>query len=158
VCSHGLFKGCLLVTSDTSLCNTDCIVMRPSMKKADGPLYRPHSSDEASAVDETDWFDAVATLDIVNTFEQPDVNGCKIAGENCYVHLNKFSCFFLHQRGVPGELFIAKLEDELKRVLNMVTSREVALAMVKKSTAYSGLILRDGEGVDDNGSDDEYEA
>ena len=130
VCSQGLFKGCLLVTSDTSLCPTDCIVMRRSMRKAAGPCYSPHSSMQG---EDSDLCDKIVSLDIVNTFEQTDVNSHKISGENCFAYLNKFSCFFLQQRGVPAELFLAKLEDELQRVLHMVSARDVALEMVRRA-------------------------
>ena len=39
----GLYKGCLTTCKDESLCPAGCIVVRPSMKKAGGPLHLTES-------------------------------------------------------------------------------------------------------------------
>lgn len=121
------------------------------MKKADGPIYNA-SSDNGE--DEFSMFDIVSSLDVVNTFEQSDVNSCKIAGENCFVYLNKFSCFFLNSRGVPKELFRAKVEDELSRILHIVTDRDVAVNMVRKLVAHRvGAVGLENDEVEGDGED-----
>ena len=64
VCHKGLFKGCLLVTEDVTLCKPGCIVFRKSMRKALGSkrFLRENFMDTVS-------------IDVLNTFETPQGKG-----------------------------------------------------------------------------------
>jgi len=55
----GLFKGCLLVTSNESLCKPGCVVLRESMQKDKRKVDK-----NSSAMDE------IFHMDIVSTFER----------------------------------------------------------------------------------------
>ena len=66
VCHKGLFKGCLLVTDDETLCKPGCVVFRSSMKKAEGAerfKQDPHQR---------------VSMDVLNTFEAPQGRGTGI--------------------------------------------------------------------------------
>ena len=64
VCHKGLFKGCLLVTEDVTLCKPGCIVFRKSMRKALGSKRFLRES----------FMDTVS-VDVLNTFETPQGKG-----------------------------------------------------------------------------------
>mmetsp|Transcript_10867 Transcript_10867/g.16549 ORF Transcript_10867/g.16549 Transcript_10867/m.16549 type:complete len:988 (-) Transcript_10867:52-3015(-) len=127
VCGRGLFKGCLLVTGDPYICPEGCLVMRESMKKAEGPGFCPRPS-------------AAITVDVVCTFELPDITTRKlVGGNNCFANLNKFSCLFLERRGVPAAMFEAVQEEELSRLTYLCSSREVALMVIGRGIMSSGM-------------------
>ena len=64
VCHKGLFKGCLLVTEDVTLCKPGCIVFRKSMRKALGSKRFLGEN----------FMDTVS-VDVLNTFETPQGKG-----------------------------------------------------------------------------------
>lgn len=122
-CLKGLFKGCLLATSDTSLCPSNCIVLRQSMKKANSVGDNSNINVHTTST--------VYSLDVVNTFES--VGSHIEDGSNSQVHLNAELCLLLQGLGVPDLIFINAMEDELSRIRTVLTDRQAAYNLVKRS-------------------------
>jgi hypothetical protein len=102
-CSQGLFKGCLVVTTDCSLCPVDSVVMRRSMLKAPGSVSRYND------------FEDVLELDIVNTFEHTAlVNSDNYSFYDCVpTLLNRAVCLLLCHLGVPQVFFIDMMKRDI---------------------------------------------
>jgi hypothetical protein len=60
ICPKGLFKGCLMVTDDETLCKPGCIVFTKSMKKSEGSLRFSNNSGQNF------------TMDVCKTFEKSE--------------------------------------------------------------------------------------
>eukprot|EP01041_Mallomonas_annulata_P005003 gene5003-10010_t len=112
VANRGLFKGCLLVTRDEEICPRNCVVFRPSMKKADGPCHILKSVAPAMNI-----------LRVNTTFERGDNGGS----------INRYSCLLLSSLNVMRSVFVKLLQDQLEDVLGAVTDRMRAYRLVKSS-------------------------
>jgi hypothetical protein len=60
ICPKGLFKGCLMVTDDETLCKPGCVVFTKSMKKSEGSLRFSKSTSQSF------------TMDVCKTFEKSE--------------------------------------------------------------------------------------
>ena len=119
-CPKGLFKGCLLVTQDTSLCPHQSVLLRKSMLKVSVSSYERRTE---------------CSVDICNTFEHPhllcnseenlDFHSC------CTTVLNRFACLLLHHLGVPEKIFVDLMKIELEKVLHVHIDRRAGKCFLR---------------------------
>jgi hypothetical protein len=123
---EGLFKGNLIVTDDAALCPRGKVVMRDSMRKADGARrFDMEDMARAGASEDVQTY----ILGIVNTFlsSSHDDSG----------RLNKQLVLLLHSLGVPKELILSLVIEEVRN--GLVDLRDPFKA---RKTAYK--IVREG--------------
>jgi hypothetical protein len=143
VCAQGLFKGCLLVTSDENLCPAGCVVFRPSMQKSDSsPSYSNSSTRKP-------------LFGIVRSFESPSLlKSPKKQDKSDYsVRLNQQTCLLLHYLKIPYEYFEDLMKKELLTLMNCLRTTEDAKKLVKQvlkstnqqATSSDGGIVVDEE-------------
>jgi hypothetical protein len=126
-CGHGLFKGCLTVVSDTSICPAGKIVLRVSMRKA-GPS--------------TAGTDELSTLRVNCTFEHPH---CLDSAYSPSILLNRQLCMVLRALGVPYAVFHTLMNDELIELLDANLDQKKAYRLVQRYTRTSNSGRIDNE-------------
>ena len=144
----GLFKGCLIVTNDTSLCPAGKIVVRSSMKKASGAKHITHNTP--------------CTLAVNSTFEHPLRIRHGYASTSYHANLSRQLCLYLVYLGVPQVRLEALMHDELDRVINAIHKKDAAKNLIMRSLERSEYAMQknkinyDDEDEEDNGDDCEY--
>lgn len=124
-CLHGLFKGCLLVSFDESICPKDSVIFRDSMRKV--------------GVDSTP-FQAVAeevVVGVVSTFEHPElleaVKKQRRDMSDHHIRLNRSLCLLLSHLQVPYDWFEGIMDEETLKVKKAVDDPKHAYFLVRQS-------------------------
>ena len=136
----GLFKGCLIVTSDNSICPEGKIMVRESMKKAGGAL---HIQD-----------DTLCTLAVNNTFEHSLRLNSEFNCTSYYASLSRHLCLYLVHLGVPPERLIALMEQEKARVGSPIVDRLGARNLIKRSLESIDYLREKGDYDSDDDAED----
>jgi RNA dependent RNA polymerase len=139
----GLFKGCLIVTSDLSLCPAGKVVVRSSMRKAAGAHHiQAHDG---------------CILAVVKTFEHPSRLYYDSNSYNC--DLNLLLCLHLVHLGVPQRRFEELMQEELDRVVNSIYEKKLAKTLIQRSLErnYSVKKFMHTVGGEEDSDEDEDE-
>ena len=135
----GLFKGCLIVTSDTTLCPEGKIVVRPSMKKASGAKHIRHNTP--------------CTLAVNNTFEHAHRVKFDLPFRDYHAFLSRQLCLYLVHLGVPESRFVALMQEELERVINAIRDKAAAKSLILRSLEKSEHVMQQNDFSSDEGDD-----
>ncbi|KAJ1438196.1 RNA dependent RNA polymerase-domain-containing protein [Ochromonadaceae sp. CCMP2298] len=117
-CGLGLFKGCLVVTDDATLCPRGRVVVRPSMLKVKGA---GPSRGELGG-----W------LLVNSTFEKGGLVGhgnCNYSQGNCNIDLSLLLCSL----GAPKAYFLELVREEVRKVVEAVENGKSAYDMAERS-------------------------
>eukprot|EP01031_Cornospumella_fuschlensis_P038742 gene38742-47103_t len=123
-CAHGLFKGCLLVTFDESVCPKDSVIFRDSMRKADCD-----SSLFAAVVE--------VVVGVVSTFEHSElletVTKQRRDMSDYHIRLNRSLCLLLSYLQVPLSWFEEIMDEETTKLRRAVVDAKHAYHLVRQS-------------------------
>jgi hypothetical protein len=140
-CRKGLFKGCLTVTSDTTMCPPGCVTLRRSMLKVTGA---PHISETAPCtlfINKTFEKAAAAPLSAFRNLSDEHVtlptSSANPWGASFSIDLALLLCHL----GLPAEAVVELARKEIAEVECISRSRSVALDHVHR-------LLRRGERKD----------
>ena len=123
----GLFKGNLIVSDDSDICPVDTVLMRDSMKKADGSQTRPQSDDNK------------ACIFVKNTFQYDRFR---------WGMTNHELVLLLEQSYVPGDVFKQLLNRELENLPDLSEQKKLEKSLEK---------LREKSKDEDDTEDDKKE-
>ena len=146
-CKKGLFKGCLIVSSDPSLCPIGCVVLRSSMLKVPGAAHiKKHTP---------------CPLFVNNTFERAELfpasayrnnPGTVVAGHSSpnpwSANLSVDMVLLLCHLGLPAQFVIDLAQREIADIESITTNRGTALDLVHR-------ILRRGDRKEQSGDQED---
>ena len=134
-CWQGLFKGCLLVTTDTKLCPEGKITMRQSMRKTNGSL-RFHESNtlegiiirEEEGLSTTTAVRTTVPMCITNFYYSPQMNGeCKSKS-----YVTRQILMLLHGLGLKKDFILQRFSQYGESLAAAIDNRGDAIRLINR--------------------------
>jgi hypothetical protein len=149
-CKQGLFKGCLLVTTDDALCPTGCVVMRQSMLKVPGPTHIQPNTLCRLFVNKT--FEKVSALPASAYKNLAGPNPSSSGPGNPWsASFSVDLALLLCHLGLPQHHVMVLAEREIQDIECIGTQRSVAVDVVHRQLRRADK--RDGRSEGDSGSE-----